>query len=419
MKKIRLGVLGATRGLNYGISAKKCGLPVELAAVCDIFTPLMEKVRARLPELGLNPEYFSDFTEMLNKADIDAVVIANSANDHARFSIAALNAGKHVLSELLPVQTLSEAVALIEAVERSGKVYYYAENYCFWPGILEAVRLFREGMIGDLICGECDFVNDLAARWHLLTRGIRGHWRNYVPSTYYCTHSIGPMLFALREHPVRVTGFEVPNQEFLREHGARCGCAAMEIMQLANGVPLRSTHGNLRRPWEISMRLTGTKGSLEAGHDFVMFDCPSGDCESPFQRRQMPIRPVDGITDSVSHDEVAMPLAMFLGQIWNNPELLPYNIDVFQALDMALPGILAYRSILNGNIPVAIPDFREKTEREEFRHDNICTDPGIASGADLLPSHSFGEITVPDQVYEKEAARLEKSMKEHFKLGFN
>ena len=165
MKKIRLGVLGATRGLNYGISAKKCGLPVELAAVCDIFTPLMEKVRARLPELGLNPEYFSDFTEMLNKADIDAVVIANSANDHARFSIAALNAGKHVLSELLPVQTLSEAVALIEAVERSGKVYYYAENYCFWPGILEAVRLFREGMIGDLICGECDFVNDLAVKW--------------------------------------------------------------------------------------------------------------------------------------------------------------------------------------------------------------------------------------------------------------
>ena len=133
----------------------------------------------------------------------------------------------------------------------------------------------------------------------------------------------------------------------------------------------------------------------------------------------MPIRPVDGITDSVSHDEVAMPLAMFLGQIWNNLELLPYNIDVFQALDMALPGILAYRSILNGNIPVAIPDFREKAEREEFRHDNICTDPGIASGADLLPSHSFGEITVPDQVYEKEAARLEKSMKEHFKLGFN
>lgn len=128
MKKIRLGVLGATRGLSYGMSAKKCGLPVDLVAVCDNFSPLIEKVRERLPALGLEPEYFSDFTEMLNKADIDVVAIANSANDHARFSIAALNAGKHVLSELLPVQTPAEAVALVEAVERSGKVYYRFGN---------------------------------------------------------------------------------------------------------------------------------------------------------------------------------------------------------------------------------------------------------------------------------------------------
>ncbi len=418
MKKIRLGILGATRGLSYGMSAKKCGLPVDLVAVCDNFSPLIEKVRERLPALGLEPEYFSDFTEMLNKADIDVVAIANSANDHARFSIAALNAGKHVLSELLPVQTPAEAVALVEAVERSGKVYYYAENYCYRPGILEAARLFREGVIGDLIYAEANFVNDLAARWHLLTRGIRNHWRNYVPSTYYCTHSIGPMVFALREHPVRVTGFEVPNQEFMREHGARCGCAAIEIMQLANGVPLRSTHGNLRRSWETSMRLVGTKGSLEACHDSVVFYYPSGDCASPFEGRQMPIRPVDGIPDSVFQDEVAMQLAIFLGQILNEPQLRQYDIDVYQALDMALPGIMAYRSIVNGNTPVAIPDFREKSIREEYRHDNICTDPGVASGAELLPSHSFGEITVPDSIYEKEAALLKESMEKHFKLGF-
>jgi len=419
MDAIRLGVIGATRGLNFAMSAKKCGLPVELTAVCETYQPLVEKVKEQLPGLGMAPEYYTDFNGMLAHAKIDAVAITNGANDHARFAIAALNAGKHVLSEVLPVQTPAEAVALVEAVEKSGKIYYYAENYCYFPGNFEAERLYREGVIGEIIQAECDFSNDLAARWHLLTRGLRNHWRNYVPSTFYCTHSISPMLFALRDRAVRVTGFEVPNQEFMREHGARCGTAAMEIMQLANGVPVRSTHGNMRRPWETHMRLIGTKGSLDSTAGSVTLYTPDDDCWNPIKGEQMPIRPIDGIEEVCRHDEVAMPLAVFVGQVTGDPRLKPYNIDVYQALDMGLPGVLAYRSIINGNIPVEVPDLRDKAIREKYRHDNICTDPRVASGAELLPSNSTGEIIVPDAVYEREAALLEESMKTKFKLGYN
>ena len=81
---------------------------------------------------------------------MDAVVLANYANEHAPFAIRCLKAGKHVISEVLPVQTLAEAVQLVEAVEESGLVYAYAENYCYFPSTSEMRKLYREGKLGEV-----------------------------------------------------------------------------------------------------------------------------------------------------------------------------------------------------------------------------------------------------------------------------
>ncbi|HOA32276.1 MAG TPA: hypothetical protein PKM70_10170, partial [Clostridia bacterium] len=45
-------------------------------------------------------------------------------------------------------------------------------------------------------------------------------------------------------------------------------------------------------------------------------------------------------------------------------------IDVYQAVDMCIPGILAYRSILNGNAPQEVPNLRLKDERDKYRNDD-------------------------------------------------
>ena len=74
-------------------------------------------------------------------------------------------------------------------------------------------------------------------------------------------------------------------------------------------------------------------------------------------------------------------------------------IDVYQALDMALPGILGYRSILNGNKPYDVPDFRDPVAREAYRNDHACTNPAVA-GDSLLPRCSFPTPEIPDSVYE-------------------
>ena len=85
-----------------------------------------------------------------------------------------------------------------------------------------------------------------------------------MPATFYCTHSLGPLFYATGRRPVRVTGFEIKNQEYLRIHGARNGSAAMEIVELDDGSYFKSLHGNLKRPWMTRLNLFGTRGSIES-----------------------------------------------------------------------------------------------------------------------------------------------------------
>mgnify|MGYP002461707013 CR=1 FL=1 len=67
-----------------------------------------------------------------------------------------------------------------------------------------------------------------------------------------------------------------------------------------------------------------------------------------------------------------------------------WSIDVYQAVDMGICGILAFRSILNGNQPVRIPNLRNKEERDAWRNDKACTDPAVA-GDQVLPCSSYPE----------------------------
>jgi predicted dehydrogenase len=396
MTQLRIGVLGATRGMDFAIRTLAANPHARVTDICESH----------------------------------AVVLANCANEHAPYAIRALHLGKHVLSEVLPVQTLAEAVALCEAVESSGKVYGYAENYCYFDQNFEMRLRYDRGDIGELVSAECDFINDCSYKWHLLTRGERDHWRNYVPSTFYCTHSIGPMLFISGQRPLYVVGMETPALPYMTKHGARSGSAAMEIMKLANGAMAKSTNGNLKHPYLAHCRMIGTKGSMESNpwqmnrlhvaiegtqtqervHSFdreeylpetFSWNGRAADCGSP------------------SANGLHYAVEFFIGSILGDEIARRYLIDVYQALDMGLPGLLGYRSILQGSMPVTVPDFRDKTAREPCRNDNACTDPRVAHGDDLLPSCSSRDVTVSDDVYAAEAERFQQNLRQSFRLGAN
>ena len=113
----------------------------ELVAICDNWE---EGLRKKQSELGDGVACYTSLDDFLQH-DMDAVVLANYATEHAPLAIRAMEQGFHVISEVLPCQTMKEAVELVEAVERTGKIYAYAENYCFMAAPHEMRALYRAG----------------------------------------------------------------------------------------------------------------------------------------------------------------------------------------------------------------------------------------------------------------------------------
>src|SRR5579864_6494561 len=86
----------------------------KVAAVAD---PIADRVEEVAKKYGANP--FTDYKHMLASADIDAVVVAGPKALDAEQSIAALNAGKHVLSEKPMATTREDAKAMIQAAQKN------------------------------------------------------------------------------------------------------------------------------------------------------------------------------------------------------------------------------------------------------------------------------------------------------------
>ena len=104
------------------------------------------------------------------------------------------------------------------------------------------------------------------------------------------------------------------------------------------------------------------------------------------------------------------PTHLFIEKILGKPDGR-WAIDVYQAVDMGICGILAFRSILNGNQPVKVPDLRDPAQRDAYRNDRACTDPKVA-GDQLLPCSSYPERVIPDEESEALRARwLERQAK--------
>ncbi len=406
MKKIRIGVIGVGRGGSM-IKYCKTAEHAELVAICDRWEEGLQRQQEKDRAEDLNIAYYTDYDEFL-KHDMDAVVLANYANEHAPFAIKAMKAGKHVFSEVLPVQTMQEAVALIETVEETGMTYAYGENYCYMPAPYEMRRLYREGKIGEFEYGEGEYIHNCEPIWPEITYGDPNHWRNNMFATFYCTHSMGPIIHITGLRPVSVVGYEGPMAERRRRTGSKAGAFGIEMVTLENGGIGKSIHGDLYKN-SIWYTVYGSKGRMESAREdakqgdvsqiYVNFDEYSGQYGEERLEAYKPAREHDEAAKTFGHGNSDFyTMYNFVEKLLGNPDA--DTIDVYEAMDMFLPGLFAYRSVLAGGIPMEIPNLRDKAEREKYRNDTACTDPKVA-GDQLMPIFSKGNEEIPDEVYQK------------------
>lgn len=406
-KKLRIGVFGGARGTAM-IEALLHHPEAELAAVCDRYEPLLDQAQKKAEELGQHIALFKNFDDFI-AYDLDAVVLANYATEHTPFAIRALNAGKHVMSEVLPSQTMAEAVELIETVERTGLVYTYAENYCYMDKTFEMWKRYREGAIGEVTHANCEYIHDCASCWLDITYGDKDHWRNHLCPTFYCTHSLGPILMMTGRRPVQVVGFENPPiEEFYHLGHAGGHPSGIEMVTLDNGATVQSIHGPLKRePAHTTYEVYGTKGYLGTTPDGQVTCYQEG--PETCKGESTTYAPVPFVAAEQKKESKLdthgggdfYPTHLFIEKILGKPDGR-WAIDVYQAVDMGICGILAFRSILNGNRPVKVPDLRDPAQRDAYRNDRACTDPKVA-GDQLLPCSSYPERVIPEK--ESEALR--------------
>lgn len=189
---LRLGILGGRRGRALARAAERLIEEVEVVAMCDIDETVREQWRAELPDIRTN----ADEQSLLSDDDVEAIVVATPVPQHAAQAIAALQAGKHVLSEVLACQSIEQGQALVEAVDRTGLTYMMAENSCYTRMNLAVRRLAETGAFGRLSYLRGGYLHDVRSLAHDASGSLtwRGRGRARVANLSYPSHALGPLM---------------------------------------------------------------------------------------------------------------------------------------------------------------------------------------------------------------------------------
>jgi predicted dehydrogenase len=189
-KRVRLGVVGGRRGGAYNLSIEAFHERVEVTAFCDHSDAAVAKWRETYPGIRT----FSSYDSLVESDACDAIALATPMIQHAGQAAQALEAGKHVMSEVTAAVTLDECWQLVEAVEKTGRVYMMAENYCYTRTNMMVLNMVRQGVFGEITYAEGGYIHD--TRDLALTSDGEITWRGELRrlrGNTYPTHSAGPV----------------------------------------------------------------------------------------------------------------------------------------------------------------------------------------------------------------------------------
>ncbi|MFL5771690.1 MAG: Gfo/Idh/MocA family protein [Flavisolibacter sp.] len=145
--QIQLAIIGSG---GMGVADGNTAVTVpgfKLVAVCDLYDGRLEEAKKRW---GNDIFTTKDYREILDRKDIDAVIIATPDHWHKDISVAAMNKGKHVYCEKPMVHDISEGPAVISARDKNNVVMQVGSQGLSSLGNEKAKALLKDGAIGQL-----------------------------------------------------------------------------------------------------------------------------------------------------------------------------------------------------------------------------------------------------------------------------
>ena len=300
---IRLGFIGVgLRGQDHLAECIKRA-DCEVVAICD---PDMESAIPRSRDIILKQygtdktvaEYTNgeeDFLRLLERDDIDAVIVATPWEWHAVQGIAAMKAGKAVGMEVAGATDLKECWDLVEAHEQTRVPFFAMENVCYRRDVMAVLNMVRQGLFGELLHLQGGYQHDLrrvkfndgkqfyGGGVEFGQKGLsEARWRTnhsvHRNGDLYPTHGLGPVATmidinrgnrlvslssvatksrGLHRYIVRNGGEDHPNAsvEF------KLGDIVTTSIATGNGETIVLSHDTSSpRPYSLNFRVQGTKG---------------------------------------------------------------------------------------------------------------------------------------------------------------
>jgi predicted dehydrogenase len=146
MEKVRIGIVGSKFAATLHVQAYKRNPYAQVMAAASLDSDLPDFCR----EHGI-PSSYSDYHEMLQKAEIDLVDVCVPNFLHREVAVAAAESGRHVISEKPIATKLEDADAMLQACAENRVKLMYAEDWVFAPALRRAKAICDEGAIGDVL----------------------------------------------------------------------------------------------------------------------------------------------------------------------------------------------------------------------------------------------------------------------------
>jgi len=279
LDRVRIGLIGAG---NRGSSLLGELLVIDGAEVVAIADPSAERAAAAADRVGAaggpRAAATTEAPAVIERDDVDLVIIASPWEQHAPLAVAAMRAGKHAAVEVPAALTLDECWALVDTSEQTRRHCVLLENCNYDYNELLVLNLVRAGVLGELLHAEAAYFHDL--RGPLMTsKGWRRRAHVLRDANLYPTHGLGPVAAYLDlnrgDRLVRLTSMSSASlglDAWRAEHAGeidpstadevyRCGDVNSSLIATERGRTVLLQHQVVGpRPYSRRNEVVGTKG---------------------------------------------------------------------------------------------------------------------------------------------------------------
>ena len=369
-RPVRTAIVGLGFGAEF-IPIHQRHPPAQLVAIC-------QRSRQKLDEVGAAhgiERRYTSYAELLKDPEIDAVHINSPIPDHAPMSIAALEAGKHVMCTVPMATSVEDCRTIVELTAKTGLRYMMAETVVYAREFLFIKQMADRGELGKIQFVQASHQQDMD--------GWPDYWPG-LPPMHYATHCVGPCLALERKDAAEVSCFGSGRirEELIGRYGSPFAIESAHVKLRGSDVVARVIRSlfDTARQYRESFDVYGSKQSFEwqlcEGEEPVLHTAKRPEPEIP-QRVPVPdfahllpepIRrfTTGGVYDADDHQHLSFTQGG--GHGGSHPHLVhefvtalvegrdPYP-NARQSANWTCTGLLAHESAMRGGAIMKLPEW--------------------------------------------------------------